>query len=126
VLEKHRFGWIQDEIRRGQFEESIVLFGRMIKADSQDAMALYGRGEAHRLRAGKDDANAALADLNAAVALETPQSKPIPESWRSLGLVHKQSNNASAAASAFEKYLAMAPEAADANLIKHYLTELKP
>lgn len=126
VLEKHRLSWIQDEIRRGQFEESMVLFGRMIKADSQDTLALYGRGESYRLRAGKDDADKALADLQAVASAESANKKSVPEAWRSLGLVHQQRKDAAPAVQAFEKYLALAPDAADANLIKHYLTELKP
>jgi beta-barrel assembly-enhancing protease len=125
VLEKHRLTWVQDEIRRGQFEESMVLFGRMIKANDKDTMALYGRGESYRLRADKDDSDKALADLRAATALDTPE-RSVPEAWRSLGLVNQQRKDVPAATQAFEKYLALAPEAADANLIKHYLTELKP
>jgi beta-barrel assembly-enhancing protease len=126
VLEKHRLSWVQDEIRRGQFEESLALFGRMIKADSLDALALYGRGESYRQRAGKDDTDKALVDLQAATALDAAEKKSVPEAWRSLGLVHQQRKDAAPALQAFEKYLALAPEAADANLIKHYLKELKP
>jgi beta-barrel assembly-enhancing protease len=126
ALEKHRLSWVQDEIRRGQFEESLALFGRMIKADSLDALALYGRGESYRQRAGKEDAEKALVDLQAATALDAAEKKSVPEAWRSLGLVHQQRKDAAPALQAFEKYLALAPEAADANLIKHYLTELKP
>ncbi|MFM7330695.1 MAG: hypothetical protein ACKO1L_03390 [Brachymonas sp.] len=40
--------------------------------------------------------------------------------------LQRQRKDAAPAVQAFEKYLALAPEAADANLIKHYLAELKP
>jgi beta-barrel assembly-enhancing protease len=126
ALAKHRLTWVQDEIRRGQFEESMVLFGRMLKANSQDMLALYGRGESYRLRAGEGDSDKALNDLRAATALDAPERSVAPEVWRSLGLVNQQRKDAPAATQAFEKYLALAPEASDANLIKHYLTELKP
>jgi beta-barrel assembly-enhancing protease len=126
MLEKHRLSWVQDEIRRGQFEESLALFGRMIKVDSVDVLALYGRGESYRQRAGKDDADKALIDLLAATKVDTAEQKSVPEAWRSLGLVYQQRKDVAPASQAFEKYLALAPEAADANLIKHYLTELKP
>jgi beta-barrel assembly-enhancing protease len=78
MLDKYRLTWMQDEIRRGQFEESMVLFGRMIKTNPQDAMALYARGESYRLRGSKDDASYALADLNAATVL---QCKPLKSTW---------------------------------------------
>jgi beta-barrel assembly-enhancing protease len=126
ILEKHRMSWVQDEVRRGQFEESMVLFGRMIKTNPQDEMALYGRGESFRLRAGQNDMDKALADFQAITTRDAPERKDIPEAWRSLGLVHQQRKDAVSAAQAFEKYLSLAPDAADANLIKHYLTELKP
>jgi regulator of sirC expression with transglutaminase-like and TPR domain len=48
-----------------------------------------------------------------------------PETFRGLGLVHKQRNDRVAAAKAFETYLAQAPQAADAAMVRGYLAELK-
>jgi regulator of sirC expression with transglutaminase-like and TPR domain len=39
--------------------------------------------------------------------------------------VHKQRNDRTAAAQAFETYLAQAPQAADAAMVRSYLGELK-
>lgn len=125
ALERHRLGWVQDELRRGQFEESVALFSRMIRSDAQDALALLGRGETYRLRAAQGDADKALDDLRAASALETPQRSVPADVWRGLGLIHTQRKESAAAIQAFERYLALAPEAGDAGLIKHYLSELK-
>lgn len=118
----HRFGWLQDEIRRGQFEESLVLFDRLLARDPADPQLLYARGEVYRLRAGRDDQQHSLNDLVLATAAEQVPA----EAFRALGLVHKQRADAAAATQAFEKYLAAAPEAADAGLIKNYIAELKP
>lgn len=118
----HRLGWIQDEIKRGQFEESLVLFDRLIREDKASAQLFYARGEVYRQRAAKDDLQHALDNLNAAVALESPP----PEAFRSLGLVQKQRADLGMAFQSFEKYLVAAPDAADAGLIRNYLAELKP
>jgi tetratricopeptide (TPR) repeat protein len=117
-----RLGWLQDEVKRGQYEESLILFGRLLRSDAQDAEVLYARGEVHRLRDEGGDRERALADLQAASAL----SKPPAETFRSLGLLYKQGNNAPAAVQAFERYLAQAPQAPDAAMVRSYVAELKP
>ena len=62
-----------------------------------------------------------LADLTEATRLA---SAP-PLAFRSIGLVHRQRQDLAAAAQAFEQYLLVAPEAADATLIRNYISELK-
>jgi len=116
-----RLGWIHDEIKRGQYEESLVMFNRMLLRDAEDAEALYARGEVYRLREDSGDSERALADLDRASRLRQP---PV-ETFRSLGLIQQQRNNPLAAAQAFQSYLAQAPEAADAAMVRSYLTELK-
>ena len=122
VMSRHRFGWLQDEIRRGQFEESLVLFNRFLSRNPDDSQALYARGEVYRLRAGKEDLQESLNDLTRVTALEQAPA----EAFRALGLVQKQRTDTASAVQAFEKYLTAAPEAADAGLIKNYIAELKP
>jgi len=122
VTARHRFDWLQDEIKRGQFEESLVLFNRLLKQDGADAQLLFARGEVYRLRAGPDDEARALEDLGRAAS----QAQPPALAHRSLGLLLKQRAERTAAARAFEQYLNVAPQAADANLIKTYLAELSP
>ncbi|MDB5860373.1 MAG: hypothetical protein JWQ76_4062 [Ramlibacter sp.] len=117
-----RFGWLQDEIKRGQYEESLVLFDRMVAVDGQDTEARYARGEVYRLRDEGGDADRALADLD----LASQAKQPPAETFRSLGLVHQQRNDSAGALKAFQQYLAMAPKAADAGLVRGYLTDLKP
>jgi predicted Zn-dependent protease len=117
-----RFGWLEDEIKRGQYEESIVLFDRLIKRQAADADVLYARGEVYRLRDEKDDLDHSLEDLVRA----SSGDKPPPQTFRSLGLVHKRRADAPAAVASFEKYLAQAPDAPDAGLIKSYIAELQP
>jgi predicted Zn-dependent protease len=117
-----RFGWLQDEIKRGQYEESLVLFDRMLKTNPKDVEVLYARGEVYRLRDDGGDSERALADLNVASGI----IKAPPETFRSLGLIHQQRRDKAAATRAFENYLAQAPQAPDAAMVRSYLTDLKP
>jgi predicted Zn-dependent protease len=117
-----RLGWLQDEVKRGQYEESLVLFERMLRRDAGDAEVLYARGEVYRLREDAGDGERALADLGRASRLAGAPA----ETFRSLGLLHRQRNDTVAAANAFQSYLAQAPQAPDASMVRAYLTELKP
>lgn len=122
AIAPHRLEWLKDEVRRGQYEESLVLFGRMLTKEPADAQVLFARGEAYRLRGQQGDLDLALADLSRAAAIEGAPA----EAFRGLGLVHRRRSDAAAANAAFDKYLAIAPESPDAPLIKTYLTESKP
>lgn len=117
-----RLGWLQDEVKRGQYEESLVLFDRMLKKDRDDAQVLYARGEVYRLRDEGGDVDRALADLQRAGALPLAP----PETFRAQGLLHRQRRDRAAAATSFETYLAKAPTAPDAELVRSYLAELRP
>ncbi|WBY02193.1 M48 family metallopeptidase [Ramlibacter tataouinensis] len=122
VVAPHRLAWLQEEIRRGQFEESLVLLGRMLAIRPGDPQALFARGEVHRQRDGEGDLERATQDLRAATAAERAPA----EAFRSLGLVLRRRADPAGAATAFEHYLAQAPDAPDAALIRQYLNEVKP
>jgi hypothetical protein len=117
-----RFGWLQDEIKRGQYEESLVLLDRMVARDAQDVEALYARGEIYRLRDEGGDGNRALADLQLAAQFKAPPA----ETFRSLRLMHQQRRDTVNAVANIEQSLIKAPDAADAGLVRGYLTDLKP
>lgn len=121
ALAPHRRVWLQDEVKRGQYEESLVLLDRLLSLQSADADLLFARGEVYRLRGGPSDLAQSLQDLQSAATLpEVPH-----EVHRSLALLHRQREDRAAAVQAFERYLQLAPEASDAPLIQRYLSELK-
>ena len=121
IIQPHRFDWLRDEIKRGQFEESMVLFNRMLKGKPNDSELLYSRGETQRLRAGEQDLQGALNDLQRVTVMDRAPA----EAFRSLGLLQRQRADRPSAVQAFETYLKVAPDAADASLIQHILSELK-
>ena len=122
MVAPHRLAWLMDEIRRGQFEESLALLNRLAGNNPPDAELLFARGEVYRLRNDTDDARKSVEDLRRAIDLGRPPAL----AYRSLGLLHKQMGESAQARDAFEKYLAELPDAADSGLIRHYVTELTP
>ncbi len=117
----YRRQWLMDELRRGQYEESLVLFERMQRRQG-GADVLHAHGEVYRLRQSPGDADRALALFRDALTLP---DAPV-EVHRSMGLVHRSLNQAPAAQAAFERYLELHPQAPDAGLIKTYLEEKTP
>lgn len=115
----HRALWIEEEIQRGQHDESIALFSRMIQRDPARADTLFARAEVYRLRAGKDDLDAALTDYRAAASTG---SEPAA-THRGLGLVYRARGQATESKASFQRYLELLPTAPDAPMIKSYMEE---
>lgn len=113
---------IDDELRRAQFDESIVLFTRLAQRRPTRGDLRYARGEAHRLRAQPEDAAQAQAEFTAALALE----RPPPQAQRALGLLHRAQGRRAEARPHLQAYLQLAPNAADAALIQSFLDEPLP
>jgi beta-barrel assembly-enhancing protease len=110
---------IDDELRRAQYDESIVLFSRLAQRRPSRGDLRYARGEAHRLRAQPADADQAMAEFQAALALE----RPPPQTHRALGLLHRAQGRRAEARPHLQAYLQQAPNAADAALIQSFLDE---
>ena len=112
--------WLADEIRRGQYEESIALLTRMIARFPGHAEFVYARGEVFRLRASGNDLDAALTDYQAAARIG---GEP-PETYRGLGAIYRRRNQMDEARASFARYLESAPGAPDAAMIRSYLEEI--
>ncbi|HTN49650.1 MAG TPA: M48 family metallopeptidase [Burkholderiaceae bacterium] len=112
---------LEDELKRGQYEETFALLDRKIGTEPERADYRYARGEARRLRNQPKDLDEALTDLTAA----TQAGQPPPQAWRSLGLLQRTRGDKAAAATSFARYLELAPNAPDASLIKSYVSELQ-
>lgn len=112
---------LADEIKRGRPHETVALTTRLLGREPGDAELLYGRGEAYRRRGEAGDAALALADLQAAAAAEAPP----PLAHRALGSLWREAGQKDAARTAYERYLAAAPDAPDAAMIRQTVEELR-
>jgi predicted Zn-dependent protease len=111
----------EEELKRAQYDESLVLLERHCNARPQRGDLRWFRGEARRLRNHEGDVQQALADFEAALTLD----KAPAQAHRSAALVHRQHGRKAEAAAAFERYLQAVPDAPDASLVQSYLSELK-
>ena len=112
--------WLEDEIKRGQYAESIALLSRHIAAGNAPGLMAFHRGEAYRLRGNAGDQDLALADYRSA----SQAANPPPPAFRGIGLIARQRGQNAEAAAALAHYLELAPDAPDASFIKAYLSEL--
>jgi len=118
----------QLDIRAGRFALAQQQLDRVLALTPKDPLSHVYQGDLHRLRAQRarsvDDKNElaqkALASYERAAELDPA----LPEPHRQLGLLYYQQKDAAAAKAAFEKYLALKPDAPDAERVAEYLAEL--
>lgn len=112
--------WLGEEIKRGQYEESLALLARLIARSPESPDFPYARGEVRRLRAKDGDLDAAMADYLNAISIGGEPA----ETHRGMGMIHRIRADAAKARICFQRYLDLSPTAADSELIKSYLEEL--
>ncbi len=121
ILKPFRFEMLEDELKRSKPYETVVLLNRLLAREADSAELLFFRGEAYRLRAVEGDLELALKDYLNAVKLG---SEPAT-THRALGELYKRRQQVPEAKGAWQRYLELAPQAPDAELIKQQLEELK-
>ncbi len=117
-----------EDIRAGRFTLAQAQLDRVLAATPDDAIAHVYYGELHRLQSQRArdaaqkarSATLALASYEKAAALDPALAEP----HRQLGLLYYQEKQNARAREAFLKYLALKPDAPDAQRIKEYLAEL--
>lgn len=113
--------WLGEEVKRGQFEESVALLTRLMARSPESSDYPYARGEVRRLRAKEGDLDAAIEDYRRAVDLGAEPA----ETHRGMGMIYRLRNDAGQAHTSFRRYLELAPAAADSDLIKSYVEEMQ-
>lgn len=115
----YRREWLNDEIKRGQHEESLALLTRLALRAPTEADYLHSRAEVYRLRAKDNDLDAALIDYKAAVELG---NEP-PETHRGMGMIYRARHQSPDAQASFSRYMHLEPSAPDIPMIKSYVEE---
>jgi Zn-dependent protease with chaperone function len=120
-IEPLLWGLAEEELKRAQYDESIVLFDRLASRRAKRGDLRWFVGEARRLRAKDSDVDLARADFEAALALDQPPA----HAHRSLAFLHRDQGRKADAVAAFRKYLEQLPTASDAGLVQSYVSELQ-
>jgi predicted Zn-dependent protease len=116
----YRAAWLEAELNRGQYADSLVVINQLIKAEPGSAELQYFLGEVYRRRNANGDLERASTAYQAALAAG---SAPLAV-HRGVGLVALKAGQKEVARDAFEKYLANVPEASDRAMIQFYLSSM--
>ena len=117
-----------EDIRLGRFPLAQRQLDRVLAVTPRDPVAHLHYGDLHRLKSQRAkspddraaDTKLALERYERAAELDPGYADP----WRQLGFLYFQQKDRDRARAAFEKYIALKPDAPDARRIKEYLVEL--
>ncbi len=119
MLAPHRWGLLEDELKRRKSGETLALLQRMLERAPQDSELRFFMGEAYRIRGAEGDIQLALEAYQTA----SGQAGAPPELYRSMGTIYRQTGNQQAAVDAFRRYVAAKPGAEDVEMILNYIKE---
>jgi Zn-dependent protease with chaperone function len=114
----HRKGWLDDQVKLNDPGASLYLI-RNLSRDGWTGLLRYYEGEVWRLRGQKGDS--ALAGQSYAAAVTLPDAPP--EAWRAHGHQLIRDGRRDEGKAALGRYLALAPNAPDAAMVRHSLSQ---
>jgi len=116
-LKPFRSMLIEDELRLGKYDRTLVVLQALIASDGEDGTLAYYLGETYRLRnTGNDWVQARDAYARALKFGDFP-----PEIYRSLGLMELRGSERADARQSFRQYLERRPNAPDRQMILSYI-----
>ncbi|HWH17478.1 MAG TPA: M48 family metalloprotease [Allosphingosinicella sp.] len=113
AISAHRKTLLEDQVKLNDPGGSLYIINNLAK-DGWNGMLRYYEGEVWRLRGQKGDN--ALAAQSYAAAVAYPDAPP--EAWRAHGYAMLKAGRAEEGRSALRRYLAMAPSAPDAPMVR--------
>ncbi len=118
---RFRRAWLEQEVKYSDFGRSLVVIEQLLEKDPEAGDLYFAKGEILWRRDEEGDLeSAADAYAEAVSRVDYPL-----QAHRSLGLVFWELERKGEAASAFETYLAVSPDADDHLIIRSYIDQLK-
>jgi predicted Zn-dependent protease len=114
AIGQHRKAMLDDQVKLNDPGASLYIIRNLAK-DGWNGLLRYYEGEVWRLRGQKGDD--ALAGQSYASAIAFPDSPP--EAWRAHGYHLLKQNRGEEGRAALSRYLALAPRAPDAAMVRH-------
>ena len=121
IVAIHQDEWLGDELTRGEYAESEVLFRRLLETGRQRGLIYFYLGELYRKRSDPDDMDRAIEAYQS--ALREPD-RPV-RTYRSLGQSLIRIGRNAEARAALETYLVMSPDAPDLQIIEYQIESLR-
>ena len=109
------------DLKRGRFSQAQSGIGRYLAVRGDEARPYFLLGEICRQRGGQGDAEKAIDCYRKSIDLDPSYAEP----YRGLGFLYLKQKEKGLAKAHFERYLALAPQAADRLYIEQYMKELK-
>ncbi|PVM92230.1 hypothetical protein DDF62_03510 [Caulobacter radicis] len=120
AVRPHLAAWLKDDLRRRDYGQSLALIDRLSAQGEDLGVLTFYRAEAYRQRRGEGDLELARkAYAQAGAHADAPVA-----AWRTLGDLSLQAGDRPAAKTAYETYLARAPQAQDRWLVEASLKKL--
>ena len=116
AIAAHRKTWLDDQVKLNDPGASLYLIRNLAK-DGWNGLLRYSEGEVWRLRSAKGDS--ALAAQSFAAAVGYPDAPP--EAWRAHGYQLLRDGRRDEGMAALRRYLALAPAAPDAAMVRQTL-----
>ena len=118
ALGAHRKTFLEDQVKLNDPGASLYII-RNLSLDGWNGLLRYAEGEAWRLRGRSGDS--ALAAQSYAAAIAYPDAPP--EAWRAHGYELLKDGRRDEGKAALNRYLALAPQAPDAAMVRQALTQ---
>jgi predicted Zn-dependent protease len=118
ALGGHRKTLLDDQVKLNDPGASLYVI-RNLARDGWNGLLRYYEGEAWRLKGGAGDS--ALAGRSYAAAIAFPDAPP--EAWRAHGYQLLKSGRRDEGKAALDRYLALAPRAPDAAMVRHMASQ---
>ena len=121
VAGPHKPAWFSDEMLRRKPQQSRRLLERLLADAPDNAFLHFVLGETHRLEYSEEGNAEAMRMFEYALTAKDPPA----EVWRSMGLVSWDMGDSDAALRQFRRYLSIAPQATDREMVNSYIKELE-